>query len=86
MALPVSPGEILELTKVIIKTYKKFRYAADEMDQLEREVRIVENLMKSMEDPKTQIEYLQKNPNGRELYVASWNGSHPLLIRKTKMY
>ena len=67
MALPISPGEILELTQIIIKTYKKFRYASDEMDQLGRKVRVVGALMKGLDSPDNQIEYLQKNPNGREL-------------------
>ena len=67
MALPISPGEILELTQIIIKTYKKFRYASDEMDQLGRKVRVVGALMKDLDSPDNQIEYLQKNPYGREL-------------------
>ena len=67
MGSPVSPGEIIDLTKEIIKIYKKFRYASEEMDQLERKVRLVRVLMDDMQAKDNQIEHLQKSANGREL-------------------
>ena len=67
MASPVSAGEILELTKEIIKVHRKFRYASDEMDELGRKVRLVKVLMDNMQGKDNQLEHLRKSPNGRQL-------------------
>ena len=67
MGSPVSAGDILDLTKIIVETCKKFYYAADKMDELERDVYFVRTIMKDLESDHNQLEYLRKDPNGKEL-------------------
>ena len=66
MGSPISPGEVLELTKSIYHLYKKFRDAPEEMHQARRQILFVQTLMEDLESPDNQLDYL-KSPKGEKL-------------------
>ena len=66
MGSPISPGEILELTKGIYHLYKKFHDAPEEMQQAKTQIVFVQTLMEHMESPDGQLDYL-KSSKGKKL-------------------